>query len=147
MTAQRRRALVCNDDAVTSRAVQAILTRCGFDVVTTVESSAAALLSAELSPPDLVVLDLAVAGDLGVRAIGAFRAAVPRCAIVVLSPFEALRAPALAAGAHAVVSNTGKDLRELEVWLLRLSERPQAGPERARMAKAAPSSSRRSPAD
>lgn len=117
-----RRALVCDDDTTTSRALGAILARCGFEVVASVDSFGAALIEAGLSQPDVVVLELATAGDLGVRVVDALKSGFPDCAIVVLSPFETLRDLLLEAGAYAVVSNAGRDLREVERCLVRLSQ-------------------------
>ena len=119
MTAGLPRALLWDDDPSSSRAVAAILRRSGFEVIATVVSLADASLAVELSAPDIVVVDLALTGDLGLGMISAFRTAQPRCAIVVLSPFEALRPAAIAAGAYDVVVNAGSDLRALERCLLR----------------------------
>ena len=119
MTASLPRALVWDDDPSTSRAVTAILCRSGFEVIATVVSPADALMAVEFSAPDVVVVDLALTGDLGLGMISAFRAAQPRCAIVVLSPFEALRPAAIAAGAYDVVVNAASDLRALERCLVR----------------------------
>lgn len=102
-----------------SRAIEAILRRCGFDVIATVASPAAALMTADLSRLDVAVVDLALAGDLGLGMIEALRTAQPRCAVVVLSPFEELRGPAMAAGAFDVVSDAWSDLRALEQCLRR----------------------------
>jgi len=121
MTAALPRALVWDDEPATSRAIAAILRRSGFEVIATVVSPADALLTAELSALDVVVVDLALTGDLGLGMIGALRAAQPRCAIVVLSPFEALRPAAMAAGAYDVVADAGEDLRALEQCLLRVA--------------------------
>ncbi|MGH9177372.1 MAG: response regulator [Acidimicrobiales bacterium] len=131
MGSDRRRALICDDDESTSHALGAILPRCGFEVVATVESFGAALVEAALARPDVVVVELATAGDLGVHVVDAIEAALPGCAIVVLSPFEALRASLLEAGAYDVVSNAERDLRDLQRCLVRLSQelhRSEPGP-------------------
>lgn len=127
VTPARPRGLVCDDDASSRRAVEAILERCGFHVVASVASAAEALVAAELSAPDVIVLDLALTGDLGLRVIAALRAADAGCAVVVLSAFTSLRGPALDAGAYDFVADAGADLRELEGCLRRLvDERAQA---------------------
>ena len=128
VSATRPRGLVCDDEPASRRAVEAILAGCGFEVVASVGSAAEALVATELSSPDVVVLDLALAGDLGLRLIAALRFAQPGCAVVVLSSFTSLRRPALDAGAYDFVADAGADLRELEACLRRLVD------ERARVA-------------
>lgn len=102
--------------------MEAILARCGFDLVGSVESAGDALVAVELATPDVVVVDLTLTGDLGVRVVTALRAAQPRCAVVVLSPFPSLRQSALEAGAYDFVADSSSDLRELERCLRRLAD-------------------------
>lgn len=119
MPARRLRALVYEDDAATRRAVGVIADRCGFDVVGEVESAADAVLAAELSRPDAIVVDLALTGVLGLGILRTLQVAAPECAIVVLSSFETMRRPALQAGAYEFVGNS--DLRRLERCLRRVA--------------------------
>jgi ActR/RegA family two-component response regulator len=118
----RRRAVVCEDDATTSRVLGAILRRCGFEVVSTVDTFGAALINVALTQPDVVVVELATAGDLGVTVVDTLKEALPDCAVVVLSPFEALHDLVRKAGAYDVVSNAWRDVRDLEGCLVRLSQ-------------------------
>lgn len=122
MSAARPRGLVCDDAPASRRAVEAILAGCGFEVVASVGSAAEALVATELSSPDVIVLDLALTGDLGLRVVAALRAAHSGCAVVVLSSFASLRRPALDAGAYDFVADAGADLRELEGCLRRLAD-------------------------
>ena len=102
--------------------MEAILAGCGFEMVASVESAGEALVAASLSEPDVVVVDLALTGDLGLKVISALRTAQPSCAVVVLSPFPSLRGPALEAGAYDFVADSSSDLRELERCMRRLSD-------------------------
>lgn len=121
VTGSLLRGLVCDDAPASRHAVEAILTRSGFEVVGSFGSVPETLLAAELSAPDVIVLDLALAGDLGLRVIAALQAARPGCAVVVLSPFASLRGSTLEAGAYDFVPDPGLDLRELERCIRRLA--------------------------
>ena len=106
-------ALVCDDEPATTRAVEAILRRCGFDVLASAPSAAEALRAAA-GGVDVVVVDLALTGDRGLGVIEAFHAARPGCAVVVLSPFDSLHGPAMDAGAFAFVATWPADPHDLE---------------------------------
>ena len=119
MPGEPLRALSCNDTPATRRAVEVILHRCKFQVVTEVRSAAEAIVAAGIGRPDVVVLDLALTGDLGLRALPALHGACPGSAVVVVSSFDTMRPAALAAGAYDFVGNS--DLRALERSLQRLA--------------------------
>lgn len=126
MPVEPLRALSCNDDAPSRRAVAAILRRCGYDVVGDVRSAAEAIVAAAVGQPDAIVLDLGRTGDLGLGALDALHEASPGCAVIVVSSFETMRSAALEAGAYGFVGNS--DLRALERSLRRLAaERASAG--------------------
>lgn len=87
--------------------------RNGISVVGVENSGTRAIAAARSTLPDLVVMDLALSGALGLRLVGALLDAAPGAAVVVLSPFNTLRGAALFAGALELVSL--RDLRRLAV--------------------------------
>lgn len=107
------RALVCADEPGLLHAVRVMLEQNGVEVVATVDKGDQAVFAARATDPDLVILDLALSGALGLRLVGALRAAVPDTAVVVVSPFESLRRAAVGAGALDLVSP--RDIRRLAV--------------------------------
>lgn len=107
------------DDEETARAVEAILDRCGFDLVTGTSSLCEVLDQVQLAAPDVAVVDLLSAGLLGLGLVRSLRRVAPECRVIVLSTFDTLRPAALEAGALELVPST--DLRLLEACLRRLS--------------------------
>lgn len=65
--------------------------------------------------PALMVLDLTVAGQLGVRVIMAIHVAAPELPIVVVSPFPGLAGAARTAGAYAVLLDDARSEERLAV--------------------------------
>lgn len=65
-----------------------------------------ALRVAEMTRPDVVVIDVALKGMTGIEVIPGLKRAVPSCAVVVFSAFEAARGDAASAGADAVVDKS-----------------------------------------
>lgn len=107
-------AVVCEDDAVVATALIDTLNGLfGFDVVAAVDSGDEAVAAAARTKPDVVVVDLALAGEAGLGIVAAVVEASPQSAVVVLvpSPFGRLRASAEEAGAMALVELS--DLRLL----------------------------------
>ena len=121
----RLQGLVYDDDPDTRRAVVAILARCGFQVAGYVASPADALVAATANP-DVIVLDLALSGSRGLGILAALRAVAPGCALVVLSPFGALRQAALEAGACDFIDK--RDMRQLEGCLRAVAEQAAPSP-------------------
>jgi len=119
MPAEALRALSCNDDAGIRRAVEVIVRRCGCDLVGDVGAAGEAIVAAKVAEPDVVVVDLALTGDLGLGVVAGLHAVCPRCAVIVVSSFDTMRQAALAAGAYDFVGNA--DLRALERSLRRLA--------------------------
>lgn len=114
-------AVVCEDDAVVAAAlVDTVDGMFGFEVVARVDSGDDALAAVARVKPDIVVLDLAVAGDSGLRIVADLRRAAAACAVVVVVPyrFGGLRASAEEAGAMALMELT--DLRPLRACLERI---------------------------
>lgn len=119
MPVEPLRGLLCNDEPATRRAVEVILRRCGYNVIAEVGSAAEAIVAAGVGTPDVMVLDLALTGDLGLGALAALYAASPGCAVIVVSSFDTMRPATLEAGAYDFVGNS--DLRALERSLQRLA--------------------------
>lgn len=107
------RALVCADEPGLLHAVRVMLEQNGVEVVATVGTGDQVVFAARATDPDLVILDLALSGALGLRLVRALREAVPDAAVVVLSPFESLRGAAVRSGALELVGL--RDLRRLGV--------------------------------
>lgn len=107
-------AAVFEGDYPTSRAVQAILEARGFEVVAFSERPVDIVSTVKSVRAQLVVLELAMAGARGLQLVRDIAEGAPGCAVVLLSPFDALREPALAAGAYDLV---GSDLRRLAACL------------------------------
>ncbi len=115
-------ALMCEDDTVIASAlVDTANGQFGFAVVAPVRSGAEAVEASSRIQPDLVVIDIALLGEVGLRIIPVLVGAVPGRAVVVVAqaPFERLRGPAIAAGAMALVELS--DLRQLRPCLRRVA--------------------------
>lgn len=120
-------AVVCEDDTVMEAALIDTLNGLyAFDVVAAVTSGDEAVAAVARTQPNVVVLDLALAGEAGLRIVPALREAAPACAVVVLvpSPFGRLRASAEEAGAMALVEL--EDLRPLRRCLEQVHLRAHA---------------------
>ena len=99
----RPKALVCDDDALLRSYVRSVVTAHGWEP----DEAATALDAidlAEMLHPDLVIMDLALAGMSGLEAIPRICACCPGSRIVVLSAFDQARDACLRAGAVAVVT-------------------------------------------
>lgn len=115
-------AAVFEGDYPTSRAVQAVLEAHGFEVVSFSERPADVASTVRSLHADVVVLELAMAGASGLHVVRDITDRVPGCAVILLSPFDTLGGPAVAAGAVALI---GTDLNGLEACLdLRRRSRP-----------------------
>lgn len=102
----RERVLVV-DDAPSLRELLSVLLEVedDFEVVGTAADGARALELADALEPDVVLLDLAMPGMDGMKALPALRARLPWARIVIFSAYDvsALGAEALAAGADDYV--------------------------------------------
>lgn len=115
-------ALVCEDDpALAAALAHTIADLYGLRVAATVDACGAALAAAADLHPDLVVVNLALAGQRGLDVVAALQEAAPGCAVVVLAPpeFADLRFDAVAAGAITLVETC--DLRPLQCSIERLT--------------------------
>lgn len=102
---------MCGDDADLRRAVPLLLHLCGFELVAAVPFGAELVGAVQRTRPDVVALDITAAGIEGLGLVGRVMDACEGCAVVVRTPFAALEADAVAAGAVRVVGLD--DLRPL----------------------------------
>lgn len=120
-------AVICEDDTLAATALVDTLNGLyGFEVVALVTSGDDVVAATARTQPNVVVVDLALAGEAGLRIVAALREAAPGCAVVVLvaSPFGRLRASAEDAGAMALVEMD--DLRPLRRCLEQVHLRSHA---------------------
>ncbi len=106
------RGLIWEDDAGAQRAVESVMERCGFQVVAVVASAPLAMRVAQRRRPHVIVLDLALTGELGLKVVPQLTTAAPGVAVVVLSSFNTLEGAALEAGACELLDKS--DMRQLE---------------------------------
>ena len=114
-------AVICEDDAVVATALAHTLRDLyGMRVAATVRTAAAALVAAASIQPNLVVIDLALTGQRGLRIVPELHEAAPGCAVVVCAPpeFVDLRLDAVASGAVTLVK--ASDVRPLHCSVERL---------------------------
>jgi DNA-binding response OmpR family regulator len=104
------RAVLCLDEELRPP-VRRHLDRLGFRVVGETTRGLEAVALAGETGTDLVVLDLALTGTLGLRLIPVLLAAAPDAVVVGVSQARSFDVAALEAGAHAVVGPS--DLRHL----------------------------------
>ena len=81
----RLRTLVVDDHPITRDALASLLAQGGFDVVGEAADGAEALELAASLQPDLVLLDLSMAGVDGLTALPRLREEAPACEVVVLT--------------------------------------------------------------
>ena len=123
-------AIVCEASPRTQRAIAASMERHGIRLALVAPSITTVLRETSILLPDVVVVDVALAGVDGVGVIRRMLDASPGCTVVLLAPFDTLREAAIAAGAHHFVLHD--DLEELETCLERLArgrrapQRPQS---------------------
>lgn len=115
-------AVICEDDPGLATALSATVTHLyGVRVAASVSSASDATAATALCRPDLVVIDLAIAGEQGLGVIGVLHDAAPGCAVVVVVPpaFVGLQSDAVASGAMTLVEST--DLRSLQCCIEHLT--------------------------
>lgn len=123
----RHDAVICEDDPDSRRALRAIFARSGYKLVGELDSVAELVSVVARIDPDLIVLDLDLAGFGGLGIIPVLGALAPACAVVLLSSFIDLRFAAIAAGGYDLVD--ARDLRDLEHCLRRLLAEPPVVPQ------------------
>lgn len=108
-------AVVCDDDPTQCSAVAEQLVRAGCGLVVQTPSLVQLLDVVSRTMPNIIVLDLALAGIRGLDVVRDLHRTCTECALIVLSPFVGLRDDAIAAGARALVDV--RDLRDLDAVL------------------------------
>ncbi len=112
------RLVLCEDDPVLRRWVARLAEKAGVEVVAQVEQWAHALEQVVEHEADVVVIDLATVGRVGVRLVRALRRLAPQCEVLVISPLHTVGVSVLEAGASVVTGPT--DLRPFAVAFARL---------------------------
>lgn len=120
--ATKPRAVVCDDDPMTRQLERGILTAAGYEVIAGVGTATEALQVVLTYRPDVLVLDLGLPGMSGETIIPAIKEAVPQCAVVVCSAFDAT--PAIHNGAIYVIQKGAH--AQLEQMLKALAARPSS---------------------
>lgn len=116
-------AVICEDDPGLVTALATTVTHLyGVRLAASVTSAPEATAATALCRPDLVVIDLALAGEHGLGVIGVLHDASPGCAVVVVVPpaFVGLQADAVASGAMTLVESS--DLRPLQCCIEHLTQ-------------------------
>lgn len=106
MRANKRTALVCDDDTMTRNVVSRLLEEAGYAILAELDTAVDVVDVARFSKPDLIVLDLSLPGMSGVTALPELRRASPVSRIIVCTSFDKLADEARLEGVHAVVSKS-----------------------------------------
>lgn len=107
------RAVVCVE-ADLAEAVMSVLTQAEIVVAARVDRGLEAIALVSRHRPLILVIDLALLGELGLRLIPVVKQVASGCLVALISPLRALDDTALEAGADVVVPSD--DLRELRIW-------------------------------
>lgn len=94
-------AVVCDDDPMVRQLERKILTTAGYEVIAGCGTAVEALQLVMQYRPDVLLLDLGLPGASGETIIAPIQKAVPDCAVIVVSAFDA--SPAIAQGAIYVI--------------------------------------------
>ena len=97
--------LIVDDSAFMRLNIRDILTKAGYEVVGEAETAEEALAKYAQLKPDLVTMDIVMAGDGGIQGVKALVAAHPEARILMVSAMgqQALMAEAIQAGAKGFV--------------------------------------------
>jgi DNA-binding response OmpR family regulator len=113
--------LLCGDATVPCAVLERTVAAAGFEVVGTVRHWTEAVERVVDLTVDVVIVDLALTGSVGVRVIPVLRSAAPSCEVIALSPLKEIDLAVFDAGAVEVVQPT--DLRPLVAALERIAAR------------------------
>jgi CheY-like chemotaxis protein len=97
------RALVCDDYSMVRETVRPLLVEAGFDMIREATLATEAISLAEMTQPDVIVLDLSLPGMSGLQAIPILRLVSPRSTVVVFSAYDIWREACVDAGASTYV--------------------------------------------
>lgn len=111
--------LLCDDDTGGCEVLRRTVEAAGFELIAMVKGWPKAVQRVADEGVDLVVVDIAQAGSLGLRLIEVLHLASPRCRVIVLDSLGDIQLAALEAGAFEVVA--GDDLRPLTAALQRIA--------------------------
>jgi CheY-like chemotaxis protein len=100
------RALVCDDYSMVRETIRPLLLDAGFETVREATLATEAISLAEMSRPDVIVLDLALPGMSGLQAIPILKLVSPRSVVVVFSAYDIWREASLEAGAYEYVDKS-----------------------------------------
>jgi CheY-like chemotaxis protein len=112
------KAVLCVDDDRVPILV-GLLERLGFVTVAEATRGIDTVTFVAEHDPDVVIIDLAQVGGLGLRIFSVIEALAPECLRIALSPMDTLDLAALEAGANAVIPDG--DLRRLRRVLTTLT--------------------------
>jgi DNA-binding response OmpR family regulator len=111
--------LLCADATLPCAVLGRLVGDAGFEVVAAVRHWSDAVERAAHLGVDVVIVDLALTGTIGVRVIAVLRSAAPTSQIIALSPLRDVDLAVYEAGAVEVVHPT--DLRPLSAALGRIA--------------------------
>jgi CheY-like chemotaxis protein len=97
------RALVCDDYSMVRETVRPLLVEAGFDMIREATLATEAISLAEMTQPDVIVLDLSLPGMSGLQAIPILRLVSPRSTVIVFSAYDIWREACVDAGASTYV--------------------------------------------
>ena len=121
------RALVCDDYSMVRETIRPLLVEAGFETVREATLATEAISLAEMTQPDVIVLDLSLPGMSGLQAIPILRLVSPRSTVIVFSAYDIWRDACVDAGAAAYVDKG--DLEALDVMLRQVAAKsPIAAP-------------------
>jgi CheY-like chemotaxis protein len=119
------RALVCDDYSMVRETIRPLLVEAGFETVREATLATEAIALAEMTQPDVIVLDLSLPGMSGLQAIPILKLVSPRSVIVVFSAYDIWREACVDAGASAYVDKG--DLEALQAVLQRAATKGPLG--------------------
>jgi DNA-binding NarL/FixJ family response regulator len=119
------RALVCDDYSMVRETIRPLLVEAGFEIVREATLATEAISLAEMTQPDVIVLDLSLPGMSGLQAIPILRLVSPRSTVVVFSAYDIWREACIEAGASAYVDKG--NLESLEETLRQVATKSPLG--------------------
>jgi len=119
------RALVCDDYSMVRETIRPLLVEAGFETVREATLATEAISLAEMTQPDVIVLDLSLPGMSGLQAIPILRLVSPRSTVIVFSAYDIWREACVDAGAAAYVDKG--DLDALQSVLERVAAKGPVG--------------------
>src|SRR5437660_2292676 len=119
------RALVCDDYSMVRETIRPLLVEAGFETIREATLATEAISLAEMSQPDVIVLDLSLPGMSGLQAIPILKLVSPRATVIVFSAYDIWREACVDAGASTYVDKG--DLEALSDTLVRAATKQPLG--------------------